>query len=235
MVRAIVFDGDDTLWETERLYDDARDRARRIVESTGLNGSSWEELEREIDVTNVELLGHSAARFPASCMEAYDVLSGRAGRDADPQVRTAVYAAAKTAFQYPARLVPHAWETLRTLAGRGIRLALLTKGDLAVQRRRIEESGLASLFDVIEIVEQKTPETITALLATLQTPAASALTVGNSVRSDVLPSLAAGVQPVWIDAHVWEYERQHEPLQDPRVIRMERLVELLEVAVRDAA
>ena len=36
--QAIVFDGDDTLWETEALYDDARRRAREIVAATGLDG-----------------------------------------------------------------------------------------------------------------------------------------------------------------------------------------------------
>lgn len=74
MQRAIIFDGDDTLWHTERLYDDARQRARSIVEASGLDGQKWEKLERQIDVTNVERLGHSIERFPASCIEAYELL-----------------------------------------------------------------------------------------------------------------------------------------------------------------
>jgi FMN phosphatase YigB (HAD superfamily) len=31
--------------------------------------------------------------------------------------------------------------------------------------------------------------------------------VGNSLRSDILPAIEAGLQAVWIDAHVWDYER----------------------------
>jgi len=34
----IVFDGDDTLWYVEPLYDDARMRAAALVSSAGLSG-----------------------------------------------------------------------------------------------------------------------------------------------------------------------------------------------------
>src|SRR5207253_2745254 len=102
----------------------------------------------------------------------------------------------------------------------GFRLALLTKGDPRLQRRRLDQSGLARLFDVVEIVDQKTPESIAAILDRLEVEPDHAVSVGNSVRSDVLPSLAAGVRPVWIDAHVWEYERADEGPTDERVVQM---------------
>ena len=63
-ILGIVFDGDDTLWNTERLYDAARAKARHVVEKAGLDGARWEELERRIDVENVAHLGFSTERFP---------------------------------------------------------------------------------------------------------------------------------------------------------------------------
>ena len=50
--------------------------------------------------------------------------------------------------------------------------------------------------------------------------------VGNSVRSDVLPALAAGLKVIWIDAHVWEYERAQRDLVDDRVIAASELEEI---------
>lgn len=44
----IVFDGDDTLWSTESLYDEARANARRVVAEAGLDDAAWEKLERRI-------------------------------------------------------------------------------------------------------------------------------------------------------------------------------------------
>ena len=48
-VLGIVFDGDDTLWGTEGLYDEARANARRVVAESGLDGANWEKIERRID------------------------------------------------------------------------------------------------------------------------------------------------------------------------------------------
>ncbi|TMD14715.1 MAG: HAD family hydrolase [Chloroflexi bacterium] len=230
MQRAIVFDGDDTLWITEPLYDDARQRARAVVEAAGLDGAAWEELQRQMDVDNVERLGLAPTRFPTSCIEAYLALCAKASRGVDPFVKAALLGTAGTVFSQPAQPVPFAREALTLLRSRGYRLALLTKGDPALQRRRIDQSGLASLFDVIQIVDQKTPESIIAVLEKLGVSAGSALSVGNSLRSDVSPSLAAGVQPIWIDSHVWEYERNGQGVPDERVIVIEDLSRLLEVA-----
>jgi FMN phosphatase YigB (HAD superfamily) len=85
------------------------------------------------------------------------------------------------------------------------------------------------LFDLIQIVEQKTPAAITSVLARLGAASRAALSVGNSVRSDVLPSLAAGVKPIWIDAHVWEYERDHGAVPTNEIIEVENLPRLLDV------
>jgi FMN phosphatase YigB (HAD superfamily) len=38
-----------------------------------------------------------------------------------------------------------------------VAFALVTKGDRELQRRRVEQRGLATSFDVIEIVDAKTP------------------------------------------------------------------------------
>jgi putative hydrolase of the HAD superfamily len=229
MRHGIVFDGDDTLWSTEPLYDAARQQARRAVEADGAEGKTWEEIERRIDVDNVDRLGHSVERFPQSCVEAYEVVCAMEGRSAAPAVRTKVGDAARAVFATEAPLVPRARETLAALVDRGFRLALLTKGEPYVQRRRIEQSGLAPFFDLVEIVDTKTPESIRSVIACLGVAVASSLSVGNSIRSDILPSLAAGVKPIWIDAHVWEYERDHEAIEGDDVIEVENLARVLDI------
>lgn len=228
--RAIIFDGDDTLWLTEPLYDHARQDARRVIEAAGFDGAIWEALERKVDVMNVERLGHTLARFPTSCVDAYRTMCLEADREPDVRVETDIRSAASEAFEMPAPLVPFAREALTALKARGYLLALLTKGDPILQRRRIDQSGLAAFFDSIMVVGHKTPEAIASVLKKLGVNADSAWSVGNSLRSDVSPSLAAGVQPVWIDAHVWEYERDHNATIDQRVIALDDLTRLLEVA-----
>jgi putative hydrolase of the HAD superfamily len=103
--------------------------------------------------------------------------------------------------------LPGARETLQTLRARGVKLALLTKGDHDLQVRRVGRSGLADLFDVIHIVAEKPSAAFRDIVAELEVEPSHAWSVGNSVRSDIVPAIEAGLRAVWIDAHVWEHER----------------------------
>jgi len=67
----VVFDGDDTLWFVEPLYDDARARAAVIVAEAGLDAARWKSLQRRIDLLAVRRYGVTAQRFPQSCVKAY--------------------------------------------------------------------------------------------------------------------------------------------------------------------
>jgi putative hydrolase of the HAD superfamily len=204
---AIVFDGDDTLWSTESLYDRARDEARAEVTRSGLDGDAWEQLERKLDVENVRHLGFSTERFPTSCVQAYEAVARASSVPVDERVRERVRSAASTVFSRDPQLMPGARKTLEMLRNRGIKLALLTKGDYDLQLRRVERSGLADLFDVINIVPEKPPNAFRNTVAELKVDSRDAWSVGNSVRSDILPAIEAGMRAVWIDAHVWEHER----------------------------
>jgi len=107
---------------------------------------------------------------------------------------------------------------LVSLRSEGARLALLTQGDSSVQRQRVFRSGLADLFRIVRIVTRKSAEDIRALVGELGVPLDSAWMVGNSVRSDILPALEAGIHAIWIKTHVWEYERAHDHLVAERVV-----------------
>lgn len=228
----VVFDGDDTLWSTEQLYDDARTAAGAVVAAAGFSAGAWEHLERRIDVENVVTMGHSAERFPTSCVQAYGELCHREGARPDPEVAEGVRTAARSVFERVAPVVPGARETIGRLRANGARLALMTKGDAAVQARRVASSGLGEMFDVVEIVREKSPEAIGAVVAALGVEVEDAWMVGNSLRSDVLPALEAGLHAVWVDAHVWEYERADDHLVSEQVITARCLAEIPDLIAR---
>src|SRR2546427_7855443 len=125
---AVIFDGDDTLWITEPLYDSARRAVRQIVQVHGLDGEHWEEMERRIDVRNVDSFGHDPARFPASCREAYELLCAKSGVSSVAAVTREIEAAAKTVFYSVTPNVEDAAVTLQALSELGVKLGLLTKG-----------------------------------------------------------------------------------------------------------
>lgn len=204
---ALIFDGDDTLWETEALYDRARADAARVVAATGYDPDEFEVLQRSIDAVNVQKMGLSAARFPASSVEAFKELAGRAGHTPNPEALERVSVASAGVFEASAPLLPFAQELLAELSG-SFRLALVTKGDDNVQKRRVEASGLGHYFDRVEIVKTKDADTFRRLLRRLNATPSGSWSIGNSLPSDVAPALEAGMEAIWIDAHVWSHERR---------------------------
>jgi putative hydrolase of the HAD superfamily len=206
----VVFDGDDTLWFVEHLYDQARSAAALVVKRAGLDPVRWEVLERRIDVENVERFGVSALRFPTSCLTAYQVLASETGHSPDPAVAAGVLSAAETVFTMPATPADGVEEVLERLRT-AFELALLTKGDSWVQRKRIDDAGLASEFATIRIVPEKGEPEFRDLLEDFGVDPGQGWSVGNSLASDINPALRVGMTAIWIDAHVWEHERR-EPV-----------------------
>ena len=98
---------------------------------------------------------------------------------------------------------PGAIETLETLRARGTRLALLTNGGSASQRRSIERFGLERYFDCIVIEGEfgagKPDERVFrhALAATGSDPA-RAWMVGDNLEADIAPAVRLGLHAVWV-------------------------------------
>jgi putative hydrolase of the HAD superfamily len=206
----IVFDGDDTLWVSEPLYDEARQAARRIVESIGLSGARWEELQRVIDVENVKHFGLSAERFPTSCVQAYEaLLSETNDTHLVPETRKLIREAANTVFEQPAPLAEGAVDVLDELRTFH-QLALLTQGDPKIQRRRIDQSGLEDFFDLNVGVTRKDQAIFRRLLHHFDADPSRSWSVGNSLASDINPALGLGMCAIWVVGHVWEYEQREQ-------------------------
>lgn len=200
----IVFDGDDTLWMTEHLYDSARDKCRRIVESYGLDGEEWNELERQLDVANVAKYGLSRFRFPESCIVAYNKIAGSMANDL---ARDLIVEAARTVFRAIAPLADGVEELLLDLT-RKYSLVLVTQGDPLIQIKRINDSDLAWAFSEVRIVQTKSRNSFKEVLRQSGADPRQSWSIGNSFPSDVQPALEVGMNAIWIPTHVWEYEHR---------------------------
>jgi putative hydrolase of the HAD superfamily len=221
----VVFDGDDTLWSTEVLYDMARARAAEAVAADGLDPEQWSVLQREVDLENVRTMGLSADRFPLSSVQAYDQLAAAFGRAPSAEARRAVDRASRSVFDMTAEPVAGAADVVEAVAA-VYPCALLTKGEPWVQRKRLDDSGLKRCFRRVEIVPRKRPEAFVDLVGDLGGDIASSWSVGNSLASDIGPAVAAGMEGAWIDAHVWGHERREPPPFDGHVHPLDDIREL---------
>jgi putative hydrolase of the HAD superfamily len=213
----VVLDGDDTLWFVESLYDDARQLAASVVHAEGLDELRWERLARQIDVENVGTFGLSTQRFPTSCVEAYRRLATETQCVVSASVEARIRRAAETVFHRKAPSAPKLGDLLAKLH-QHFTVVLLTKGDEVVQRKRITDAGIADAIDHISIVPEKSEKNFRSALAAVGSRPDDAWSIGNSLASDINPALRIGMRAIWIDAHVWEYERRESAAESGKLV-----------------
>ncbi|MCC4298964.1 HAD family hydrolase [Aurantimonas coralicida] len=215
----IGFDADDTLWHNERFFQLTEARFREMLADhadADLVSSRLLEAERR----NLGHYGFGIKGFVLSMIEtALDVT----GDTASPAIVRQILDAGREMLEHPVEALPEAQETLAALAG-SYRLVLITKGDLFDQERKLAASGLGDYFDAVEIVSDKTAATYERLFARHGDGPARAMMVGNSLKSDVLPALAAGSFGVHVPHELtWALEHAEQPKNAPRFRQVDRL------------
>ena len=227
---AFIFDGDDTLWETQTLYDQAKKRFAALMRSEGFSSRQALALLAEIDLENVRRLGFSRQRFPRSLKETYRALANNSGRKAQSRVLRRISIFGQSVFKRSPRLIAGARTLLRELHGK-VHLVLMTAGDPAVQRRRIKASGLEKYFDFIDIPRIKTPKEYRRLVKRLRLNPSKTWMVGNSMKSDILPAHKSGLQTLWVAGRGWEYDFSVK--QGKFVARVSNLKRVKDILVRN--
>jgi putative hydrolase of the HAD superfamily len=220
-IQVIGLDADDTLWHSEVYF--ARTQ-RRFLELVGRYvGSEVDVLAAldRVELANKERYGYGIKGFTLSMLEcAIEVTGGAIGTEELGQV----LAAGRTMLDHPVDLLPGVDETVRILAAKGYRLAVITKGDVHHQEAKLLASGLVDHFEVVEIVAEKDPATYRRVVESLGIAPDRFCMVGNSVRSDVLPVLEIGGRAVHVPYPlVWAHEHAEH---DGSVPELESIAEL---------
>ena len=216
-IRVLAFDADDTLWDNQSWFDEAE---RRYVEI--LAPFADEQTVREglyaTETGNMPILGYGTKAFTISLME-YALEIG--GSRLDAARMKAILEAGKSIFSLPCTPLPGVRETLVRLKGNArVRLVLFTKGDPLDQRNKLERSGLAPLFEHIEIDADKTEQEYLALCRKLDVRPEDFAMVGNSFKSDILPVLHTGGTGFYLPFKtMWAHERAEE-CEHPRLVRL---------------
>ncbi len=209
---AVICDFDDTLVASYAEFLIAEEEFLAALAGLGLpQGESPAEPGvrdwlRQADIANVERCGYLAPHcFPQALGQTYRHFAALAGREADPAVAAALEQIGWRVFDQQPRVLPEAGELLDWLQGR-VRLFLLTQGDQAIQQRRILGSGLAGYFERIIILRKKTPAAYQQLAAELGLDPARCWMLGDSLKSDIAPALAVGLNAAYLKTDGWAYE-----------------------------
>jgi putative hydrolase of the HAD superfamily len=219
----LCIDADDTLWENMAVFD-------RV--NAGFAG--WLGLDRplaevlvEVDAIQREwctIHGYGARTFERSLHETVRRLLGRQPTAAD--IATIAELVTPLAWD-EMELIDGVADTLCALAARHD-LLLVTKGDPAEQHHKLERSGLGEYFRRVVVVPEKHSDAYRRLISDEELDIGVTWMIGNSPRSDVLPSLEAGLRPVFIPhPNTWAWEHEELAPELP-VLRLERFSDLVD-------
>jgi putative hydrolase of the HAD superfamily len=221
MRQHLLIDADDTLWENNIYFERAIEAFIAFLDHSALTPAEVRAVLDEIEMTTQ---GYGSASFARNLEKTYTRLAERDVRGEDlEQVRDF----ARQITQHPMQVMDGVKGTLEYLAPRHD-LILLTKGHEEEQRLKIENSGLGIYFQHTLVVAEKDVGVYTDLVEEFRLNAALTWMIGNSPKSDINPSLAAGLNAVYIPhPHTWRLEHQDILAQGKgQLLQLERFAEL---------
>jgi putative hydrolase of the HAD superfamily len=209
--QTILFDLDDTLAHCNKYFDTVIDQFVDLMltwfSGHGLRIEDVKQKQLEIDLAGVHIHGFMADRFPQSFVETYHYYAERYNRPISRKEEEWLLQLGHTVYEFTVEPYPHMKETLETLESAGHRLYLYTGGDASIQMKKVRDLGLDTYFqDRIFVTVHKTKEFMESLLHEQRFDRRHTWMIGNSVRTDILPALHAGIHSIYIPAVLeWQY------------------------------
>lgn len=211
----LIFDADDTLWDSNIHFLEAEERF--VAELVAAEVGAIEAVRAAIRRRELEIIkSHGYGREP------FVVLMRTVAAELAPSIsREALGAAVERIaahfLESECELLPDVEPTIVELAARH-HLTLFTKGQPREQLRKLERSGLRSHFSHVEVPPEKDEAAYRRLVEAASLDRTRAFMIGNSPRSDINPALRAGLRAVFIPhPHTWELEHEEVDLADERV------------------
>jgi len=221
----LIFDADDTLWENNIYFEEAFDRFYDYLAHSSMSQTEVRAVLDEIEMANAKIHGYGSKNYARNLEVCYRHLAERHIAEADLK---AVQDFAHAILEKPIELIDGVAETVAQLSERHS-LTIFTKGDQEEQRLKIDRSGIGRYFEHAAIVKEKNQAAYVNLAEQRQFDHTHTWMIGNSPKSDINPALAAGLNAVFVPhPRTWSLEHAEVPESHPRLLKVERIRELLD-------
>ena len=225
ILRTLLIDADDTLWENNIYYLQCTGRFQRLMGDVGFDPEIVRDRLDACERENIPRLGYGPESYATSLVMTCELLLHTEGRRATRSLLDSVRSCASLVLSPPMVLIRGVEETLSELRWTS-RLGLVTKGSDDAQRAKLARSGLETSFDAVYILAEKDACAYESILSDLDIRPENTWMVGNSPRSDINPPTEVGLGAVLIPhEHTWTVEHQ-EILRPERVSTIARFTAL---------
>ena len=220
----VIFDADNTLWDIEHLYDDARNELIEYISKQGHSSVEVEEYQRRRDKQLITTYGYSACRFDRSFEDTVIKFAGH-----DDKCIIHCRKLALDVFERPATLTP-GLEELLPLLKKNFKVGIITAGEKWVQERRLRHFHLLAEIDQVKVVEQKNSDVFLQFSIENSISVEESWVVGDSLKSDIIPAKQAGFKTIHYDNHNWkDHEHVEGVISDYKVNNLTDIIKILGV------
>jgi putative hydrolase of the HAD superfamily len=192
--QTLLIDADDTLWENNIYFERAIAAFTSYLNHREYSPAEVRQALNAVERETILAHGYGLTSFTRSLVACFERLSTEPVTEEKAE---RIRGFARAISQQEIELLPGVAETLAELALRH-RLILMTKGDKAEQADKLARSGLAEHFTAVEIVAEKDPPTYHAVIERHELTPNTSWMIGNSIKSDINPALAAGLHAVFL-------------------------------------
>jgi len=222
-IQVIAFDADDTLWVNEPYFQETEKKFCSLLEDYLPQHAASQELFKT-EIENLALYGYGVKGYILSMIEAALRITNNT---LDIVVVEKIIQYGKELLERPIEMLDGVEDTLKALYGK-YRLVVATKGDLLDQERKLKKSGIEHYFHHTEIMSDKQEKDYVKLIKHLDIEPAGFMMIGNSIKSDVLPVLAAGGHAVHVPYHTtWAHEQVMHHIAHENFRQLQHVKEIL--------
>ena len=226
--QTLLIDADDTLWENNIYFERAIAAFISYLNHTEFSTAEVRNVLNSVERETVLSHGYGLTSFTRSLITCFERLSPAPITEEKAQ---RIRGFARAISEAEIELLPGVEQTLQSLATRH-RLILMTKGNHAEQADKFVRSGLAPHFSGVEIVKEKDPATYREVIARHELAPHTSWMIGNSIKSDINPALAAGLHAVFLfhkDTWVLEHAELAEPPAGQTLLELDSFQKLTEI------
>lgn len=203
MRQQIIFDLDDTLIYCNKYFEMILDQFADMLvdwfQSEHITTQEIRSKQTEIDVAGVNKVGFASHHFPESLVDTYRYFCSITGHRMNEMKKATLMRLGMTVYEQEIEPYPGMVETLETLQSQGHELILYTGGEDKIQQRKIEQMKLSTYFqDQVFIRQHKNVQALEEILSTHLFDRKKTWMIGNSLRTDVVPALTAGINSIYI-------------------------------------
>ena len=223
--QTLLFDADDTLWENNIYFEQA---IAAFISYLDHRTHSPAEVRLHLNVcehATIQAHGYGLASFRMSLIDCFEQLSDQ---PVTPEHHARIVSFTNAIASSEIELLPDVQATLAELSQRH-RCFLVTKGNLEEQTDKLVRSGLSPFFTAVEVLAEKNAAAYARLIDDHRLDPATTWMIGNSPKSDVNPSLSAGLNAIVVP-HDQTWILEHETVATPpagrQFLELKRLADL---------